>query len=112
MSILIAILLCYAAFAAFSFAMPKHWSKLVSSASAPPRSLLRAGALGVLALAYWVLVNAYGAPIGSTVWAGTLSVGALLAVLALTYRPSAAMITAGVAGLGATVQALLATVGQ
>jgi hypothetical protein len=73
---------------------------------------LRAGALGVLALAYWVLVNAYGAPIGSTLWAGPLSVGALLAVLALTYRPSAAMITAGVAGLGATVQALLATVGQ
>lgn len=112
MNVLLATLLCYAGFAALSFAMPKHWGKLRSTATAPPRSPLRAGALGVFALAYWALVNAYGAPIGSAVWAGTLSAGAFLAVLALTYRPSALMITAGLAGLGATVQALLATIGQ
>lgn len=112
MNVLLATLLCYAGFAGLSFAMPKHWGKLVSPASKPPRIPLRLGALGVFVLAYWVLVNAYGAPIGSTVWAGALSAGALLVVLALTYRPSAAMITASMAGLGATVQALLATIGQ
>lgn len=66
----------------------------------------------MLALAYWVLVNAYGCPDRKHALGRPTVRGALLAVLALTYRPSAAMITAGVAGLGATVQALLATVGQ
>ncbi len=101
MSVLLATLVCFAGFAALALAMPKHWRTIVPGSATPPALAFRIAAAVLLTVACAVLVHAYGAAVGSVAWFGTLTAGALLVVMALTFPATVALLVTGAAAAGA-----------
>lgn len=83
-----ALLACFAGFAALAFAMDKHHRDMTGA-------LPKGRALGPYKAAGWIaialaalpLIQRFGAGVGLTFWLGVLTLAALCAALALTYRP-------------------------
>jgi hypothetical protein len=75
-------------FGALSASMDRHAKQI---AGAPPqprvRRLRSAFGWGLLALALYPAINAYGVSIGIAVWIGFLAVAATAVVWLLSYRP-------------------------
>ncbi|MBK5539152.1 DUF3325 domain-containing protein [Pseudomonas sp. TH05] len=89
---LLAVLLCYAGFAALCLSMDRHHSDLLGrKASAGRRQGLRLGGWSLLGLSLWAAVAAAGWGLGLVQWCAVLMLSALLLVLLLPYRPRLAL---------------------
>ena len=108
LAVILCAALCYAGMAGLCLAMDRHHSQ-VWQARAPWRQrALRAAGWLLLAAAVWPCVQVWGGAVGPVLWCGMLSVGALLLVLLLPYRPRLAALLAAVAA-GAGLPMLLIT---
>lgn len=109
-SVLLPLLLCYAGMAGLSLAMPRHQRQVWPSVALTPsyRKALRGLGAVLLALALLPCIAAWGVSVGTVLWLGYLSAGAMGLVVLLPYRPRSAALLAGVAVLVA-VPALLVT---
>lgn len=82
-------LLLFAAMTALSLAMDRHYEQLTQQREVPSRRRrqLRAGAAALLLLSLGVCIQAWGGPIGSTLWCGFLTLTALAVACSLSYAP-------------------------
>jgi len=91
MSALIVFGLAYAAMALLALAMARHQAQFVGRELAPRQvRMLRAGGWGLLALALWPALAAWGTQVGIAGWLGVLSFAALAVGLQLSYAPRSA----------------------
>lgn len=104
-----ALLLSYAGMAGLCLAMDRHHAQVWGrDATAAARWGLRVVGGALLAAAVLPCVGGWGGSVGSVVWLGFLSVGALLVVVGLSYAPRVAARAAVAAGLtGSTLLLLL-----
>lgn len=104
---LLAVLLCYAAFTALCLSMERHHSDLLGGkATARRRLCLRLGGWGLLALSLWAAVAAAGWGLGLVQWCAVLMLSALLLVLLLPYRPRLALVLAALGLLASPLAAV------
>lgn len=104
---LLALLMCYAGFAALCLSTDRHHGELLhSKPSASRRRVLRMAGWLLLVLSVWPAVVASGWAQGLVEWSAVLMLSALLLVLLLPYRPRLALILAGVGLLASPVAAL------
>lgn len=98
-----ALALCFAGMASLSLAMDRHHEQVTGRPSPSPRQRLacRAVGAGLLALALWPCIAAWGGSIGVVGWCGFLSVGALAVAWLLPYAPRFAVAAAAVTGAAA-----------
>lgn len=103
---LLALLMCYAGFAALCLSTDRHHGELLHSKPSPPRRrVLRVAGWLLLVLSVWPAVAASGWAQGLVEWSAVLMLSALLLVLLLPYRPRLALILAGVGLLASPVAA-------
>ncbi|MFL1504020.1 DUF3325 domain-containing protein [Pseudomonas sp. O64] len=103
---LLALLMCYAGFAALCLSTDRHHGELLHSKPSPSRRLsLRACGWLLLMLAIWPAVAGSGWAQGLVQWCAVLMLSALLLVLLLPYRPRLALTLAGVGLLASPVAA-------
>ncbi|MGO4156215.1 DUF3325 domain-containing protein [Cupriavidus sp. YAF13] len=99
---LTALALTYSGFTALSQTLDRHYADRHGRGAAPsPAARLRLQGLGwaALALALAACVQQQGWPMGSVSWIGTLTLGALVLVLLLSYAPAIAVRAARWAGM-------------
>lgn len=103
---LIALMMCYAGFAALCLATDRHHGELLHSQPSPRRrqSLRVAGGL-LLSVSIWPAVTGAGWGQGLVEWCAVLMFSALLLVLLLPYWPRLALILAGIGLLASPVAA-------
>ncbi|CAD7713509.1 hypothetical protein LMG31884_06440 [Xanthomonas hydrangeae] len=89
MTALLGTALCHAGMLALAVAMHRHYEQLTGLRTAPitQRWLLRSTATYLLFAALVLCVLDWGGTVGTTLWLGFLSVGALWAALGLAYAP-------------------------
>ncbi|MEA3167498.1 MAG: hypothetical protein QOI97_446 [Pseudomonas sp.] len=103
---LLALLMCYAGFAALCLSTDRHHGELLHSKPSRPRRLtLRTGGGLLLLLSTWTAVATSGWAQGLVEWCAVLMLSALLLVLLLPYRPRLALSLAGVGLLASPVAA-------
>lgn len=85
---LLAFGLAYAGMAGLCLAMDRHHAQ-VWQRDAPPvlRRMLQTAGWALVALAVVPCLQAWGGSVGTVLWLGWLSAGALALVLLLSYRP-------------------------
>ncbi|MGE8368219.1 DUF3325 domain-containing protein [Cupriavidus sp.] len=110
-----ALALTYSGFTALSQTLDRHYADRHGRGSSPCASeRLRLHGLGwaALALALAACVRHEGWPMGTVSWLGTLTLGALLLVLLLSYAPAiavrAALWTGALGGCGLLVMSVAA----
>lgn len=95
---LLALLWCYAGFAALCVSMDRHHGELLHSKPTPGRRLgLRVAGWALLLGSIWPAVYIAGWSRGLVDWCAVLMLSALLLVLLLPYRPKLAL---GLAAIG------------
>ncbi|MEQ7808311.1 DUF3325 domain-containing protein [Xanthomonas hortorum pv. hederae] len=89
MTALLGTALCHAGMLALAVAMHRHYEQLTGRRTAPftQRRLLRAMGVCLLIAALVLCVLGWGGTVGTMLWLGFLSVGALLVALGLAYAP-------------------------
>ncbi|SES76940.1 MULTISPECIES: DUF3325 domain-containing protein [unclassified Pseudomonas] len=103
---LLALLMCYAGFAALCLSTDRHHGELLHSRPTPRRRLgLRVAGWLLLTVSIWPAVAISGWGQGLVEWCAVLMLSALLLVLLLPYRPRLALILAGVGLLASPVAA-------
>ena len=103
---LLALLMCYAGFAALCLSTDRHHGELLHSRPTPRRRLgLRVAGWLLLNVSIWPAVAISGWGQGLVEWCAVLMLSALLLVLLLPYRPRLALILAGVGLLASPVAA-------
>ena len=104
----LALLMCYAGFAALCLSTDRHHGELLHSKPSPARRLgLRVGGWLLLGAAIWPAVLGAGWGQGLVQWCAVLMLSALLLVLLLPYRPRLALILAGLGLLASSVAAFV-----
>ena len=99
-----------AGFAGLSLAMDRHWEALYGRGSSPgdkTRWLQGGGSAGLL-LSLAASLALKGATQGWVMWLGSLTAGAVIVVLTLTYQAPRIIALARTAGVSAILAALLA----
>ncbi|MGB3123330.1 MAG: DUF3325 domain-containing protein [Pseudomonas sp.] len=105
---LLALLMCYAGFAALCLSTDRHHGELLHSKPSPRRRLgLRVGGWLLLTVSIWPAIAATGWSQGLVEWCAVLMFSALLLVLLLPYRPRLALNLAGVGLLASPVAAFV-----
>lgn len=81
--------LCHAGLMALCLAMHRHHEQLTGQRTAPSarRWQLRATGAGLLTTALVVCVQGWGGSVGTLLWLGLLSVGALWVASGMAYAP-------------------------
>lgn len=104
------LMLCFAGFSCLALAMDRHYEQVSGEPSTIPtlRLTLRLGAavLGMAGLA--ACLQGWGTAVGSLVWLGMLSCGALGVAMMLSYRPSRLVGTACAAAVTGLALAVVA----
>lgn len=96
---LLGLALAYAGMAGLCFAMDRHHGQLTRQHTVPrlQRWLLRLVGSGLLLVAAWPCLSVFGGSVGTVVWLGLLSAGALLLALVLPVAPRLAACAAPLA---------------
>jgi len=82
------LLLAFCGFAALSLSMERHYEQVFDHAPIKVRMvILRAGGWLLLALAALPALDHAGTSVGLAVWAGELTVAAVVVMLVLSYAP-------------------------
>lgn len=86
---LTAFLLLFAAMTGLSLALDRHYEQLTRQREVPPRRRrqLRVGAVILLLLSLAACTQAWGGPIGLTLWCALLTLAALAVACSLSYLP-------------------------
>nr|WP_187670131.1 DUF3325 domain-containing protein [Pseudomonas carbonaria] len=97
----LALALSYAGMAGLCLGMDRHHVQVWPRKSRARQRLLRLAGWLLLAAALWPCLRAWGGAVGTVVWCGVLTAGALALVLLLPYRPRLAAWLAAFSTLGA-----------
>lgn len=87
------LMLAYAAFAGLAMAMKRHRPMSGNGIALSPRAL-RLGGAALLAFSYLVMLHRIGPGQGAVAWVGSISLAAILLVLLMSWRPTAAFVLA------------------
>lgn len=94
--------LAFSGMAALAFAMDRHYEQLTRRRQTPylQRLLLRGLGMALVAAAIVPCILAWGGSVGTVVWLGFLSAGALCQSLLLPYLPRSGATAAVIAAVG------------